>query len=86
MTDFLDELQAIIADRQAAPREGSYTTSLFAEGLPRIAQKVGEEGVEVVIAALAQQHVRGLRDVGRPLLDHLSRPHAGDGVRGRGRP
>jgi hypothetical protein len=36
---------------------------------------------------VAQQHVRGLRDVARALLDHLGRPrHGGDGVRGRGRP
>lgn len=54
MSDMLDELEAIIRDRQANPPDGSYTARLFAEGRARIAQKVGEEGVEVVVAALAQ--------------------------------
>lgn len=52
MTDLLTKLQAIVQDRLENPREGSYTNQLLDEGLPRIAQKVGEEGVEVVIAAL----------------------------------
>lgn len=47
-------LQTVIQDRQANPQPNSYTNQLLAEGLPRIAQKVGEEGVEVVVAALAQ--------------------------------
>ena len=44
----------VIEDRKNNPSEKSYTASLFAEGLPKIAQKVGEEGIEVVVAALAQ--------------------------------
>ena len=44
----------VIEDRKKNPSEKSYTTSLFNEGLPKIAQKVGEEGTEVVVAALAQ--------------------------------
>lgn len=49
----------IIEDRKKNPLEKSYTSSLFADGLSRIAQKVGEEGTEVVVAALAQddQHL-----------------------------
>jgi len=49
----------VIEDRKKNPSEKSYTTSLFNEGLPKIAQKVGEEGTEVVVAALAQddQHL-----------------------------
>lgn len=54
MPDMLDELEAIIADRKANPREGSYTNTLLATGRPRIAQKVGEEATEVIVAALAQ--------------------------------
>jgi phosphoribosyl-ATP pyrophosphohydrolase/phosphoribosyl-AMP cyclohydrolase len=50
----ISHLQAVIQDRQANPQPTSYTNQLLAEGLPRIAQKVGEEGVEVVVAALAQ--------------------------------
>jgi phosphoribosyl-ATP pyrophosphohydrolase/phosphoribosyl-AMP cyclohydrolase len=54
VTEFLYELQSIIQDRKAHPKTGSYTNQLFDDGLARIAQKVGEEGVEVAIAALAQ--------------------------------
>jgi phosphoribosyl-ATP pyrophosphohydrolase len=55
MPDILDELQAIIADRKRNPKAGSYTNRLFDEGLSRMAQKVGEESVEVVVAALSQK-------------------------------
>lgn len=48
---FLGELSQVIAQRHATLPEGSYTTALFKEGIDRMAQKVGEEGVEVVIAA-----------------------------------
>lgn len=54
MADMLNQLEAIIRDRQRSPREGSYTNRLLQGGVPAIAQKVGEEAVEVVIAALAQ--------------------------------
>lgn len=48
---FLTELESIIASRAAEPTEGSYVSKLFAKGLNKIAQKVGEEAVETVIAA-----------------------------------
>lgn len=54
MVDMLENLEAIIQDRMANPKEGSYTNKLFDRGLPKITQKVGEEAVEVVVAALAQ--------------------------------
>lgn len=54
----ITELYATILNRKENPKEGSYTSSLFAEGLPRIAQKVGEEGTEVVVAALSQEKAR----------------------------
>jgi phosphoribosyl-ATP pyrophosphohydrolase len=53
----------IIEDRKKHPTEKSYTSSLFNEGLPRIAQKVGEEGTEVVVAALAQDDGRLIEEV-----------------------
>jgi phosphoribosyl-ATP pyrophosphohydrolase len=53
----------VIEDRKRNPNEKSYTSSLFAEGLPRIAQKVGEEGTEVVVAALAQSDERLIEEV-----------------------
>ncbi len=51
-TLFLNELAALIANRQHEMPAGSYTTSLFAEGKARIAQKVGEEGVELALARM----------------------------------
>ncbi len=48
---FLHQLEYIISDRKLNPKEGSYTNSLFAKGINKIAQKVGEEAVEVVIEA-----------------------------------
>jgi phosphoribosyl-ATP pyrophosphohydrolase len=59
----INELYAIILDRQENPSEKSYTSSLFAQGLPRIAQKVGEEGTEVVVAALAQDNARLVEEI-----------------------
>lgn len=53
----------IIEDRKKNPIEQSYTSSLFTEGLPKIAQKVGEEGTEVVVAALAQNDQRLIEEV-----------------------
>jgi phosphoribosyl-AMP cyclohydrolase / phosphoribosyl-ATP pyrophosphohydrolase len=49
--DTIAELESIIADRRANPAETSYVSSLFAKGINKIAQKVGEEAVETVIAA-----------------------------------
>lgn len=54
MSDMLYQLEQIIQDRKANPKEGSYTNLLFDKGRNKIAQKVGEEAVEVVVAALGQ--------------------------------
>ena len=51
---FLAELDALVAQRHAERPEGSYTTKLFEGGVRRIAQKVGEEGVETALAGAAQ--------------------------------
>lgn len=48
----LSELTEVIRDRQQHPKEGSYTNYLLDKGLSKIAKKVGEEAVEVVIAAV----------------------------------
>lgn len=47
----LQELEKVIRDRRNNPTEKSYTASLFAKGINKIAQKVGEEAVEIVIEA-----------------------------------
>jgi len=51
----LDNLINTIDDRFTTPKEGSYIQSLIQKGLPKIAQKVGEEGVEIVIEAMRNE-------------------------------
>jgi phosphoribosyl-ATP pyrophosphohydrolase/phosphoribosyl-AMP cyclohydrolase len=51
---FLGELDALVEHRARERPPGSYTTTLFEAGTRRIAQKVGEEGVEAALAAVAQ--------------------------------
>ena len=53
----------VIQERRDKPTDRSYTSSLFAEGLPKIAQKVGEEASEVIVAALAQDDQRLIEEV-----------------------
>ncbi|WP_318514657.1 bifunctional phosphoribosyl-AMP cyclohydrolase/phosphoribosyl-ATP diphosphatase HisIE [Photobacterium leiognathi] len=48
---FLHQLEQLLASRKGADPESSYTASLYAHGTKRISQKVGEEGVEVALAA-----------------------------------
>ena len=58
MSELIDSLSATIADRKANPTTESYTAHLFAAGSGKIAQKVGEEAVEVVVAALQESDER----------------------------
>ncbi len=51
--NFLFQLEQIITDRKNNPSEKSYTSSLFASGINKVAQKVGEEAVELVIEAVS---------------------------------
>lgn len=55
---FLSELQRFIEKRHEEMPEGSYTTSLFKSGCGRMAQKVGEEAIESVIEAMANNNER----------------------------
>ncbi|MDK1029919.1 MAG: phosphoribosyl-ATP diphosphatase [Anaerolineae bacterium] len=57
------ELYKIILDRKENPPDSSYTASLFDKGLAHIAQKVGEEGTEVVVAALSQDKERLVEEI-----------------------
>lgn len=52
--DGLAELEAVVAQRERERPVGSYTTRLFEAGMKRIAQKVGEEGLEVALAAVVE--------------------------------
>ena len=49
--DFLLKLEKIIKGRKETPKDGSYTSKLFSKGINKIAQKVGEEAVELIIEA-----------------------------------
>jgi phosphoribosyl-AMP cyclohydrolase / phosphoribosyl-ATP pyrophosphohydrolase len=68
---FLTRLEATIAQRVKDRPEGSYTARLWSEGPTRIAQKVGEEGVEVALAAVTQEDER-LVGESADLLYHLA--------------
>ena len=68
---FLAELDALVARRAVERPAGSYTTQLFEGGIRRIAQKVGEEGVETALAAVAQDDAEFLGEAA-DLLFHLT--------------
>jgi phosphoribosyl-ATP pyrophosphohydrolase len=59
----LNELFEIIEDRKANPTEKSYTARLLTEGEDRMLQKVGEEAVEVILAAKGQGNQRLIEEV-----------------------
>ena len=67
---FLGLLEAVIEARIADKPEGSYTARLFAQGPSRLAQKVGEEGLETALAAVTRDD-DGLRSEAADLLFHL---------------
>ncbi len=69
--DFLAELDALVAQRERERPAGSYTTKLFESGIRRVAQKVGEEGVETALAAVAQGDAELLGE-SADLLYHLT--------------
>jgi phosphoribosyl-ATP pyrophosphohydrolase len=70
MRDTLDRLEAVIAERRGASADSSYVASLFAKGREKIAQKVGEEATETVIAALSGDPAK-LTSEAADLLFHL---------------
>lgn len=63
MTDTLNTVFAIITDRKAHPKPGSYTTSLFDQGEVEVVKKIGEEAIEVIIAAQRQGNERVISEV-----------------------
>lgn len=71
MADTLKRLETIIAARQTGDPSQSYVASLTAKGRAKIAQKVGEEAVETVIAAIAGDKA-GLTKEAADLLFHLA--------------
>ena len=67
---FLTVLEEIIVERKNLPSEGSYTSELFAAGRQRIAQKVGEEAVEVILASASGNREATVNETA-DLLSHL---------------
>ena len=70
MADTLARLEATIASRRGADPETSYVASLFAKGRPKIARKLGEEAVEAIVAALAEDQ-KALTGEAADILFHL---------------
>ncbi|HMI18195.1 MAG TPA: phosphoribosyl-ATP diphosphatase [Sphingomonas sp.] len=96
MADTLTRLEATIASRKGADPASSYVASLFAKGRPKIARKFGEEAVEAIVAALAEDKaaLTGeaadtifhllvlLADAGIPLADVLAELERREGTSG----
>src|SRR5207237_8584318 len=68
--DFLATLEGVIAERGAVHPAGSYTAALLASGCKRVAQKVGEEGLEVALAAAGGSDAEVIEEVS-DLLYHV---------------
>lgn len=69
--NFIAKLEWVIEDRKQNPKEGSYTTSLFNKGINKIAQKVGEEAVELIIEAKDQNDELFLNEAADLLYHYL---------------
>ena len=67
---FLYQLEQLLAERKTADPESSYTAKLYASGTKRIAQKVGEEGVETALAATVHDKFE-LKNEASDLMYHL---------------
>ena len=72
----LEKLEAVIVDRKNNPSETSYTTSLFAKGINKVAQKVGEEAVELVIESKDNNKEKFLGEAADLLYHYLVLLHA----------
>jgi phosphoribosyl-ATP pyrophosphohydrolase/phosphoribosyl-AMP cyclohydrolase len=68
--EFLQTLEDVIVKRRHAPAENSYTSALFAAGNKRIAQKVGEEAVELAIASVSGDRAEAIEEAA-DLVYHL---------------
>jgi len=67
----LDRLEQVIADRKSNPTDASYTSSLFTKGINKIAQKVGEEAVELVIESKDDNEENFLNEAADLLYHYL---------------
>jgi phosphoribosyl-ATP pyrophosphohydrolase/phosphoribosyl-AMP cyclohydrolase len=71
MIDFLVQLEQVIQQRKTADPDSSYVASLFSKGINKIAQKVGEEAVELVIEAKDQNNELFLEESADLLFHYL---------------
>lgn len=78
-SDILERLYAVIESRQGDDPNTSYTAQLFADGMPKIAQKLGEEAVETVIAGVTGDRTATVNE-SADLLYHLLVLWAASGV------
>jgi len=69
--DFLDKLEQIISSRKNNLQEDSYTSSLFKEGINKIAQKLGEEAVELIIESKDNNDEKFLNEAADLLYHYL---------------
>lgn len=67
----LEKLEAVIAERKNTPDDSSYTSSLFAKGINKIAQKLGEEAVELVIESKDEDQEKFLGEAADLLYHYL---------------
>jgi len=77
--DFIGQLETIVIERLEKPDDNSYTAQLAAAGTKRIAQKVGEEGVELALAAVSGDREE-ITDEAADLIYHLVVLLADNGV------
>ncbi len=70
MNDIINELMQTLQDRQLNPRPGSYTNELLTAGEDEIVKKIGEEAVEVILAAKSQGEQRLVQETA-DLVYHL---------------
>ncbi len=71
MAETFEALMTVLRQRQADPRPGSYTARLLAEGDDEIVKKIGEEAIEIILAAKGQGDERLLEEMA-DLIYHLS--------------
>ena len=76
--DLIKELETIINLRKVKPNDGSYVSKLFEKGINKIAQKVGEEAVELVIEAKDNDRERFMSEAADLLFHYLILLHAKD--------
>lgn len=71
MNETLENLYAVVKDRQKNPQEGSYTCYLFDKGIDKILKKVGEECAETIIAAKNEKNEETVYEIA-DLIYHLT--------------